>query len=128
VFRVALVSIAVGMSVLPLGCGSGDETGYANGSGSASTPAANSALRAVGPSDPAENLKQLLAVSTPTLHDVSVHCSMSRRPERYPFSCRLDGATKSGSVRGKVMVIGIYPPTQTYAYELTYGPTDSPEG
>src|SRR4051794_7571706 len=105
-----------------MGCGSGDENASTGGGEPPSALATNPALRVVGPSNPAENLERLLAVSTPELGDIAVDCPTPKRPHSYPFSCRLDGAIRGGAVSGEVTVLGIYGPTRTYAYEVSYEP------
>ena len=111
------------------GCGSGGDQTSSDQSVS-SDLAASPAIQAAGPSDPGTNLEQLLSRSTPELVDVSVSCPSSERLHHYPFNCRLvaKDRKRAGRVSGEVTVIGIYRPTRTYAFEVTYGPAGAPAG
>ncbi len=113
---------ATAIFVFACGCGSGDGSAPAGNTG-----AAGSAPVAAGPRDPARNLEQLLSGGTSGLVAVSVRCPSADPPRHYPFRCRLTARKgRHGEVvSGEVKVIGVYRPTSTYAFELTYGPSGS---
>jgi hypothetical protein len=128
--RFTLLATAAAALALVVGCGSGDDQVSSGRSVASSDLAVGSTVQPTGPSDPGSNLEQLLARSTPELVGVSVSCPSSERPHRYPFSCSLTAEERSSAepVSGQVKVIGIYRPTRTYAFEVTYGPDESAGG
>jgi hypothetical protein len=86
------------------------------------TGALDTTVPAAGPRDPAANLRNLVVGSTPELRHVQVVCPSLTNPPRYPFYCSLDAEDRvnRAAVSGGIRVVGVYPPTRSYAFELTY--------
>lgn len=121
--RPSLFALGLCLVCFCAGCGSGSDT--APPSPAPGGAAADEGIQAAGPRDPAENLELLVARSSPELVGVTVKCPSSGPPARYPFRCTLEAAKGSKRVGGSIEVVGVYPPTRTYAYELTYQPSGS---
>lgn len=113
---VGLVAIAA----LAYGCGSDEISDSTATEGRHPVAADGPSDEVAGPKDPAENLERLLRRSAPELKRVSVECPP--RHGIFPFSCRLTASVDAKIVEGNVTVIGVYRPTRTYAYELSYEP------
>ncbi len=126
----AAASASAIAGILLAGCGSsGDSSSSAS---TPSLPAQNQPqsgapsqivqnVRAKGPADIDANLKLLIAAHVPYMKDFQSHCAA--RP-RYPFNCKFTATdTRNGEskdVKGTITVTGVYRPTRTYAFELSF--------
>jgi len=81
-------------------------------------------IPATGPEDPGANLEKLVRAGTPELKELRVACPRAARTPRYPFECRLTALDRDTcvNVAGRVTVFGVYAPTRTYAFELSFRP------
>jgi|GEM_PF-2716001 len=121
-----LTVLGIALVGLPLfGCG-GEDRQADSGRTPVGQPgiASDPAGAPVGPRDIGRNLEELISDSSPDLADISVTCPARESLSGYPFHCDLVAADgRAGTpVSGEVSVIGVYQPTGTYAFEITYGP------
>jgi len=90
---------------------------------------------AKGPTDVTENITQLVTKDYEQLEDIHIECPPDEpSPPNYPVNCTItaidnsklsqrskpDGAHRP--VSGNLSIPGVYPPTQTYAFQLRYVP------
>jgi hypothetical protein len=88
-----------------------------------------------GPSDIAENIVGLASKAHKQLEDLKLDCPDEPTPPTYPVECPMTAIDTSKlskrdvpdgehrPVSGTATVLGVYAPSQTYAYTLDYSPT-----
>jgi hypothetical protein len=125
----ALASVA-----LIAGCGSSKSTTTTVIDRSNVSQGLSATMTPRGPRDVAANLAWLAAQNQPQLTHFEAACPKEPTPPVYPVKCRIAAIDTSKPskrtvpdgehrrVAGYVTIDGVYPPTRTYAYTLTYGP------
>lgn len=108
------------------GCGSDEGSGSGAATKAAPPPGEGivTTIAPSGPGDAGTNLQLLVKESNPELDSVQVSCPPPESPPRYPFECELTAADREqgGSVEGVITVHGVYAPTKTYAFAMSYRP------
>jgi hypothetical protein len=132
--HVFLCVVAVAGVALVAGCGSSSSTTTTVIERSNVPEGLSATMTPKGPRDIAANVAWLAAKNQPQLTHFAAACPKEPTPPVYPVKCRMtaidtsklnkrtvpDG--KHRRVAGFVTIDGVYPPTRTYAYTVTYQP------
>ncbi len=126
--RRVIATSAVVAGALFAGCGGDDSSSTPSAPVAPQIPPSSAGpdkisqtVKAKGPADIDANLKGLVAESAPYMKNFESHCPA--RPF-YPFHCKFTATdTRNGEskdVSGTVTVTGVYTPTRTYTFELSF--------
>jgi hypothetical protein len=141
--RAALPAGLAGAAALLAGCFGGGTTtvqqtvqgGGSPSGGSGGVAGLSTTMVPKGPTDVTENITQLVTKDYDQVQDIQIECpSDEPSPPNYPVSCTMHGIDtstlsrrtqpdgKHRPVTGQLSILGVYPPTQTYAFQLNYVP------
>jgi hypothetical protein len=125
-------------AALLAGCGGGSTTIVTQGdTNSTNSLGLSTTMTPRGPSDLVENVTQLADKDYPMLEGLNLDCPDEPTPPNYPVSCTFTAIDTSKlskrdvpdgehrPVSGTLNVLGVYPPSRTYAYKVVYGPTNA---
>jgi hypothetical protein len=137
--RAALPAALAGVAALLSGCFGGgsttiQQTTQAGGGGSGGLSGLSTTMTAKGPTDITENITALITKDYTQLEDIHIHCPPEPTPPNYPVNCTMGAIDNSKlnrrskpdgkhrPVSGTLSILGVYPPTQTYGFQLNYTP------
>ena len=138
--RAAFPAALAGVAALLSGCFGGgsttiQQTTVAGGGGPSGLSGLSATMTAKGPTDITENITALVTKDYTQLEDIHIQCPADEpSPPNYPVNCTMSAIDNSKlnrrskpdgkhrPVSGTLSIQGVYPPTQTYGFQLNYAP------